>query len=434
MTLPSHTETNNAQEKDFRGKTVADLPEHLQDLPIDLIPRIFTNPVGALRLKMQFPAGILPHYTTAFDDNSKTNSFEECPRKYFFQYVLGWRSKYPDINLIFGEAVHRALFVIYQDFIETGIFGKPAAIEKGIAIGIKFYREFFNPLMDDDNAPKNPFFLDQAIRKYIEYYSSIDSDFEILHAEVAGTTPIDDSYSMLFRIDLILRDPATRKVWCLDHKTAKAMTKVWGDQWKQASQFNLYTHALMMNWPPEEVGGAIVNGIFFRKSGPGFQRVWLPKAGTPFIGDWWHNVQLKLRDLDSNFLLLQKENPASEHMFSFPKQTKRCFDYFRPCAFLDFCMQNPNPIKWLEEQRKNGTAATPTNMLKDHWDPSGYADTVGNLLTSSGMEIIPRSEAETIENTSQYDFEKKIILGEVKTEGDTNIADIELDVNNFLGI
>jgi len=52
---------------------------------------------------------IEPSHTWDIIDSSKLSTFMECPRKYFYEYVLGWRPSMPNVHLTFGTAWHAAV-------------------------------------------------------------------------------------------------------------------------------------------------------------------------------------------------------------------------------------------------------------------------------------------------------------------------------------
>src|SRR3990172_2669883 len=39
-------------------------------------------------------------------DNSKMSDFKRCMRYGFFKHILGWKSPYPSIDLVFGASYH----------------------------------------------------------------------------------------------------------------------------------------------------------------------------------------------------------------------------------------------------------------------------------------------------------------------------------------
>ena len=62
-------------------------------------------------------------------DSSKIQGYLHCERRYFFEHVLGWRTKTPSIHLTFGSAWHRVMEVLFEDG-----YGTDAMIKAGKAL------------------------------------------------------------------------------------------------------------------------------------------------------------------------------------------------------------------------------------------------------------------------------------------------------------
>jgi CRISPR/Cas system-associated exonuclease Cas4 (RecB family) len=52
------------------------------------------------------------HETWQVLDATKLQTYMRCPRKFFFNYVLGWKSEIPSNHLVFGSAWHMAMEVL----------------------------------------------------------------------------------------------------------------------------------------------------------------------------------------------------------------------------------------------------------------------------------------------------------------------------------
>ena len=59
---------------------------------------------------MSFP--IPSKDTFKVNDSTKISCFLGCPRKYFYEYILDWRPDCPHHYLDFGEAWHRAQYLV----------------------------------------------------------------------------------------------------------------------------------------------------------------------------------------------------------------------------------------------------------------------------------------------------------------------------------
>ena len=85
---------------------------------------------------------IQPHSSWNIIDSTKLNAFLECPRSYFYEYILGWRSEAPNLHLEFGKAWHLAMeHLILHGYDETSI--KDAYLKFH-----EHYRSHFPELLD----------------------------------------------------------------------------------------------------------------------------------------------------------------------------------------------------------------------------------------------------------------------------------------------
>lgn len=285
---------------------------------------------------------VKPHPTWNIFDSSKINTFMECPRKYFYRYILGWDISKTSVHLVFGEAWHRAMAVL----LEMGYSSE--AIDKAYERFNTYYNQYFSPQEAALNSPKNP---DGAIRTLIAYaaYYKMDRFIvprwnDIPSIEIAGTVPISNTTSLHFRLDAIIKD-IDGKMKILEHKTSSQQTQHWSNQWMLSFQVGTYLHALNCLYEPEEVGGLIVNGAFIRKTEPGFQRVPVVRTGDA-MNNWLFHAQYWVEQVKHEQDCLQACNDEEPYLEAFPMVTTSCSNY-GTCQYHNLCMAWNNPLQCL---------------------------------------------------------------------------------------
>ena len=87
---------------------------------------------------------IQPHPTWDIMDSSKLICYKECPRKFFYQYILGWQNAYPNNHLVFGSAWHMAM---------EWLLNHPKDIAGAALAFLEYYREHFPPNTDELFVP-----------------------------------------------------------------------------------------------------------------------------------------------------------------------------------------------------------------------------------------------------------------------------------------
>jgi hypothetical protein len=293
------------------------------------------------------------HYTWDILDSSKLTTYMDCPRRYFFEYVLSWRSDAPNNHLVFGTAYHDAMeHLMLNGYEDESVM---AAFDKFLAS----YREFFPATSDELYAPKDPDRCLAALGLYAERYQRDLTDFETLYTEIAGTVPINDDQRLHFRLDSICRDDQGR-IFSLEHKTGSRISRFWTDQWPMAVAVGTYTHVMNCLYDPKTVWGVKINGTFFKKRSIEFLRVPIRKT-LGHMKQWIWNVAWWADQIRWQFDLLERCGADDQVLMAFPQQPGSCTKYFG-CPYHDFCLTWPNPLQHCDEP--------PLGYAVERWDPS----------------------------------------------------------------
>lgn len=304
-----------------------------------------------------------PHSSWNIIDSTKLNTFLECPRSYFYEYILGWRPESPNLHLEFGKAWHIAMeHILIHGYDEN-------SIAAAYLLFLEHYRKFFPETMDDVNEPKTPSNALKALVQYCTIYK--DDKFIPKYTEIAGTVPIDDKRVLHFRMDSILEIEGM--IRSREHKTGSQLSRQWIDQWSLSLQVGTYNHVLYCLYPHEEVWGVEINGTFFQKKENKFQRV----PARPNIGmmNSWHWTVLhifNMIDFETNRLMDVKESDPV--MQAFPCNPTNCTKYFG-CRYHDFCMAWSNPLQRCDE--------VPQGFKEEWWNPA-EEETTANIVFHLG--------------------------------------------------
>ena len=309
---------------------------------------------------------IQEHETWQVLDATKMQTYMRCPRKFFYSYVLGWKSELPSNALVFGSGWHHAMEVL----LDMGYTAEACA--KAFTVAESHIREFFSPEWDHSNAPKNPANLFRALPQYCNTYA--DDDFSVEHIEVAGSVAIGENKLLHFKTDAICRDH--RGVFSLEHKTATRLSPSWMAQWRQKMQIGVYSHVLYCMYPEDEVYGVIINGAFFsnepKRAGSRdneFRRI--PCRRTlQFMEGWLAETEDIFDAVQRDYQKLSESTEEDSVMRCFNRNTEACTDYGQ-CPFLDYCTTWNNLLQHADEP--------PMGMTVDHWDPR-KADTIREVV------------------------------------------------------
>jgi len=301
----------------------------------------------------EFPEPLVYHPTWDVEDSTKTNAFLECPRKYFYEYVLGWRPSGAKQDLIFGQAWHEAMeILLLEGYGEEGLLKAAQAF-------LAEYRLTFGEHTDDIYAPKNPGSAMVALSKYAKVYADDLRKYRVLYTEVAGAVPVIADKEIHFRFDGLLEDKATGLKFIMEHKTTKRGGRTWVDQWSLSMQIGTYTHALYCLYGPEESYGVRVNGAIFTKE-PSFTRVPC-KKDIDSMNVWHSTMAYIIQSKDNEFQKLSEAGKKDRCLDAFPLNPTACTKYWG-CPYHDFCTSWSNPLRRCD--------TVPDGFDIFRWDPN----------------------------------------------------------------
>lgn len=298
---------------------------------------------------------IQPHPTWSIHDSSKIQTYQECPRKYFFEYMLGWRPESPNNHLVFGEGWHRAReHTLLHGFT-------PDSITEAYDLFEKYYRSKFDEITDDLFHPKCPAAIIPALVAYSKHWAG--DEFEVITTEVAGVVSLDDTLALHFRLDAILKDKSGL-YWVMEHKTGSRGGDFWDRQWELKVQIGTYIHVLhMLYHPGAKIGGLMVDGTLFQKSGFQFRRVPIRKHPSQIMS-WHSDVRWWVQQIEGEIsYLLNEQTDKEDIMACFPRNGENCTKWMRTCEYHDFCSAQTwaNPLQHCHE--------IPIGFRQEWWDP-----------------------------------------------------------------
>jgi len=317
-------------------------------------------------LDLTYPEPLQPVPTWNIHDSSKLSAAGICWRKYFYEYILGWRFDTPNLHLEFGTAWHLAMEHLLAN-IDQGFTNK--LISEAYDRFLSHYRLFFDELDDESNAPKNPAGVLTALVEYTQRYSNDPSQMKVLFTEVSGAVPIDETHSLHFKLDAVI-ETELRGIFCLEHKTTGQDNASLRHGHHLGFQVGTYSHVLYSIYPASEVFGVIINAMIFRKGKKtkagivrGNEAVRIPicmSMDQLQIWDW--HIRQRLRMLDWNFEQLSQCSPSEDLLCAFPMNEQSCCKY-GVCPFHAFCTSPAwaNPLQQCQQP--------PPGFRIEHWNP-----------------------------------------------------------------
>ena len=285
-------------------------------------------------------------------DSTKLQNYMECPRQFFYEYVLGWRSDRPNLHLEFGKAWHLAMeYLIVKGY---GI----QQVQEAWQLLNDHYRKFFSPEFDSTNAPKEPGNALYALVGYVKEWEEHDAKDKPLYTEIAGVASISEDKFLNFRMDSILE--LERGITSREHKTGSILSRQWRDQWSLSIQVGTYLHVLYCLFPEKDVWGIEINGTIFNKTKTQYERVPCRRTKA-MMNTWLTTVNYWADSLGKEMEFLFSEcTEEDDALRAFPQNPTNCNKYFG-CKYMDFCLAWPNPLRNCEQP--------PMGFKIEHWNP-----------------------------------------------------------------
>jgi hypothetical protein len=291
-------------------------------------------------------------------DSSKLKTFCECRRKFFYEYILGWRSDRPNVHTFFGESVHLALEYLLLNGFTT------KTTNEAFDVFLNKYREQFpDESFDEINSPKNPNRFYEALVEYVGLHRDFHETFKVLSSEQSGQVAISSNFQLSYRIDVVLEKISNSTISLMDHKTGSMLTEAWRNQWLLSDQISTYFHAMKIKYGLEIVKEMLINGLFFKKVKDNskvlkheFEMLRIERTNIQ-MKNWLSSVNRICEELEEEMGLL-----ATKPETSFFRNTGHCIKFNAKCIYHDFCSYSRN---FLETSVPNGFKVEFWNPLKE---------------------------------------------------------------------
>jgi len=280
-------------------------------------------------------------------DNTKRKTYVSCPRKYFFEYILGLKTEKGSTPLRYGIVWHDMMEAFYKSIKELGWTGNEEAMKAAIVAGQKSWdeytgsQEFWVDYRTLENAV-------QSFLEYINHYvgdegfmeiEDVESIFQIethwSSEEEEAAFPSLKPFMFTGKKDLMVR--LNDQPWIYEHKTSGWPIKKVKQDLHRSPQVMGYTWAGKIEYPIEEPAGVLVSyhhlSCYKRKDG---------SYGNPKI-DFERVPQIYTNeDLDNwrqSFLSTVERIQIEMDRNIWPMGHDSCYQYGR-CSYCNICEMN----------------------------------------------------------------------------------------------
>lgn len=282
-------------------------------------------------------------------DATSLSLFKECPRKYFYRMVMGYRPKGDRVHLTFGQFYHSALETYDHSRVFLGKDHQSAmrdAVRRAMV-------DSFN--WESDNPNKNRFTLIRSVAWYLDFFEDDPAEVYVLQS---GHPAVELSFRMELDLQVQANQPYVLcgyidKVvsfaggqYVLDRKTTKStLSEYYFDQYAPDNQFSMYSAVTKVLWSVP-ISGVIVDAAQIAVGFTEFRRGMTTR--NEYVLDEWL--------LETKYWIGQAKACAEANFW--PQNDKSCHKY-NGCEFREICRLAP-------QVRKNFLE---TKFEIEHWNP-----------------------------------------------------------------
>ena len=305
------------------------------------------------------PLPIPYHPSMDILDSTKIQCYQDCPRAFFYEYILGWRSSYPNNHLHFGKAVHIAM----EHIILHGY--RVEAVMEALTLFNDEYRSAFPEATDEIFSPKTPGRFFDMLILYLRQYADDLTNYKVYKTEFGGTIHLSPKHKIAFKMDTVLQDQRDGKYCSLEHKTkgGNYISDSYLYEHMMGIQCGTYTHVLNCLFPPEEVSGIIINCMCFKKTKIAdyiLKRFDIRYSNAQMF-NWLENTKSWMDRIYKDFALLAGTTIGADRMDCFPLNGRSCCNWGRTCTYLGLCNSWNNPTQHQDRM--------PADMKVEFWNP-----------------------------------------------------------------
>lgn len=295
------------------------------------------------------------------------NLWQNCPRKFFFQFVLRLLPVTVGKALIYGGAFHEAKAAWYL----SGDMGKVLETFEEYMVGMR------SGFADDSDFEalmwKGPILLEQWISEFgeddLKYY-----DVVCVEKEVVLEIPETFDYVFTTRPDTVLRSKGNGKIIIMETKTSGSSWLQTDRDVRMGDQATAYTWAVQSLFPDDKIMGVQPDIAYWNSKSNSIDNIKLVRPElvyrtqddvVQFIVGMKSNMEAIA---DGVARLYEGEDPVA----AFPPNRSWCSAFFRECEYADVCRKNwkprgrgkkmpraPHGFFWdrMRKSRKYGSAA-----------------------------------------------------------------------------
>jgi len=201
--------------------------------------------------------------------SSLRESFSRCPKKFYWDTIIGLTPKETSVHLTAGAAYAAAVEALRKEYYTTGDY------DKAVALGLEALIKTYGPFDPPEYETKT---LERTIAAYVEHLVQYPPATDHCRPTMGTHGP---RVEFSFTLELPIPHPVTKEpilfsarfdqlaefngaLFVFDDKTTGSISKYWRQQWDLRSQLTGYVHCAREHG--YDVVGAIIRGMAILKT------------------------------------------------------------------------------------------------------------------------------------------------------------------------
>lgn len=267
-------------------------------------------------------------------DSTSLGWFKECPRKYYYSMIEGWRSRGTATPLTFGLHYHSSLEKF--DHLRSEGQSYEDALDGAVQHCL-----FISHGWESDDPNRNRYTLLRSIIWYLEHFKDDPARTIILSN---GKPAVELSFRLDLTDEIVICGHLDRVVefqdslYVMDRKTTKTtISSYYFDQYSPDNQMSLYTAASQIIYKTP-VKGVIIDAAQVAVGFTRFERGFTHRTGEQ-IEEWIYATKQHITLAQTMADLAEQDHP-DDPAAAWPMNDKSCHNY-GGCVFRKICSKDP---------------------------------------------------------------------------------------------
>jgi hypothetical protein len=256
---------------------------------------------------------------------------KECPRKYYYKMIVGYRSRDDQVHLSFGSFYHKALEM--YDHARSSGHSHESAMREATKVAMQLTWGW-----ESEHPTKNRYTLIRSVVWYLDFFEEDPAEtFQLANGQPAveltfkletpWVAPTGDHYVLTGHMDRIVTFAGGQYV--LDRKTTKySLNEYYFEQFAPGNQFSMYSLASKVVWQAP-IRGVLIDAAQIAVGFTNFKRG-MTFRNDEILDEWYE---------ETGFWIRQAQIFAEAKRW--PQNDLSCHK-FQGCEFRDICRLAPS--------------------------------------------------------------------------------------------